>query len=352
MLVARREPMLHSGAQDPGWPPRHERAPGMVPRAARFMTVVQVAGSLVALPAGLATAYSIYRANFSVETTCQNLRTDIVSLIDKKIDAATRRILVRRDVEAFEKTCSGVDPDAGRAFKALLAADKAPAVTPPPPTAAREIVRDTKAAREAAARDEKTAPAKQMPAREAKDAAVKDGHAKNGPVKEPQTKDVKDTAPKEAARKSASHPAHSDKPSAAAAEGADVTTSDANWLEAVRGALVSHPETGAAPPAAPAPEAVAAGPRPPAPPPTFRAPPMTPPPQPAALPEPTVAPVLPPATTVPAAPAPEAADPNHPVPPAPIPAGATPQEADPAPPAQHSGSGWISNIPVLGKVFE
>ena len=64
--------------------------------AARFMTVLQLAGSLLAIPVGLASAYSMYRANFSVETTCQSLRSNIVGMIDKQIDAGTRRMLARR----------------------------------------------------------------------------------------------------------------------------------------------------------------------------------------------------------------------------------------------------------------
>ncbi len=37
-------------------------------------------------------------------------------------------MLVRRDVETFEKTCGGVDPDATAAFRVLLAAEKTQAV--------------------------------------------------------------------------------------------------------------------------------------------------------------------------------------------------------------------------------
>ena len=83
-------------------------------------------GSLLAMPVGLGSAYSMYRANFSVEATCKSLRANIVSMLDKNVDAGTRHMLVRRDVEAFEHTCGTVDPDATTAFKALLAADKAP----------------------------------------------------------------------------------------------------------------------------------------------------------------------------------------------------------------------------------
>ncbi len=135
MLVARRDP-FHPDAHDAG----HHRADGVTerPRLARTVSMLQVVGSLLAIPVGLASAYSIYRVNFSPDTACQTLRAGIVSMLDKNVDAATRRILVRRDVEAFEKTCGAVDPDATAAFKSLLVAApaSASAVAPAQPAAA------------------------------------------------------------------------------------------------------------------------------------------------------------------------------------------------------------------------
>ena len=91
------------------------------------MTVLQMVGALLAVPVGIGSAYSMYQANFSPEATCKSLRVNIVRMLDKNVDAGTRHMLVRRDVEAFEHTCGTVDPDATAAFKALLAAEKAPA---------------------------------------------------------------------------------------------------------------------------------------------------------------------------------------------------------------------------------
>ena len=95
------------------------RAPAVRPDPA--VSTVQIVGSLLAVPLGLASGYSIYRANFSPETTCQALRTNIIGMLDKNVDATTRRMLVRRDIEAFEQNCGAVDPDAHAAFKTLLA---------------------------------------------------------------------------------------------------------------------------------------------------------------------------------------------------------------------------------------
>ena len=127
MLVARRDP-VHPGAHHA--PLAHDIRGGS-PRLTRTVGMLQIVGSLLAIPVGLASAYSIYRANFSVETTCQSLRADIISMIDKRVDAGTRRILVGRDVEKFEQTCGSIDPDATAAFKSLLATEK-PAVTAVP----------------------------------------------------------------------------------------------------------------------------------------------------------------------------------------------------------------------------
>ena len=111
--------------------PGHPRLRGAVrrdaPRFAGLMTGLQIAGSLLALPVGLASGYSIYHANFSAEAQCQSLRGNIVSTLDKSADASTLRMLVRRDVAAFEASCGDVDPDAVAAFRTLFAARTQPA---------------------------------------------------------------------------------------------------------------------------------------------------------------------------------------------------------------------------------
>ena len=201
MLVARRDPPFHLDAHDAA--PFNSRAhpAARAPRLVRFITVVQMVGSLLAVPIGIASAYSFYRANFSPETTCQTLRSGIVAMLDKSVDAATRRILVRRDVEAFEKTCAAVDPDATAAFKALLAVEKAPA--PAAATAA-------------------SAPAV------------------------PKVQHI-ETTPKEAVRKIESRPQTVAKQPVARAATieavparSDPSESDTQWLDAVRQALVTH----------------------------------------------------------------------------------------------------------------
>ena len=304
MLVARRDP-FHPGAHDASSSHGADVAGGGAPRLARTVSMLQVVGSLLAIPVGVASGYSIYHANFSVETTCQGLRANIVSMIDKSVDAGTRRMLVSRDVERFEQTCGASDPDATAAFKALLAADK-----PAAPVAAAVARRP-------------------------------------------------DAPPKELVRKAESPaqataklPAAASPPAAVAVVRRDPVVSDGQWLDAVRQALVVH---GAEPPRADtarAPVAPAAGPaqRP------AQQEAVLPPQAPAvAAPTPVISPVasaLPPAASV-ATPLAPQADPDHPVPPAAIPESASPTDA--ASQDEHGHSRvrkWIANIPLVNTVVE
>jgi hypothetical protein len=171
------------------------------------MSLLQVVGTVLAIPVGLGSAYSMYKANFSAEASCQSLRANIIQILDKGVDASARHMLVRRDVEAFEKACGGVDPDAAAAFKTLLAADRQVATVAPAPVRrveaqAKPVERkadvkvEAKAEPKADAKVETKVETKQVPA---KAVAV-----------------------------------------VAAPAQRDAATSDAEWLEAVRGALVAR----------------------------------------------------------------------------------------------------------------
>jgi hypothetical protein len=308
MLVARRDPPFHMDA-DNAAPTNSSAYPAAkAPRLTRFVTAIQMVGSLLAVPVGIASAYSFYRTNFSPETTCQSLRSGIVAMLDKSMDAATRRILVRRDVEAFEKTCAAVDPDATAAFKTLLAVEKT--VTPVA-----------------------TAPV-----------ASKAQHS--------------ETASKESARKveprpqvSAKQPATAAAPVVVESARRDPGISDAQWLDAVRQALATHkeetpPTDATKPQSAPVPamrpashEAV-----------------LSPPGAIGSTPAvaPTVAPALPPAIPI-APPTAARANDDHPVPPESIPDAASTGSADTARPEEHDRSRigkWISTIPLLGPMVD
>ena len=321
MLVARRDPPFHGDARDIA-PVNIEANPGSrPPRVVRFVTVIQMIASLLAVPVGIGSAYTFYHANFSPETTCQSLRNGIIAMLDKGVDASTRRILVRRDVESFEKTCAAVDPEATAAFKALLAAEKSPPV------------------------------AAALPATKAQpnDAAPKEQVHKAEPRPQATPKQLTTNTQAPAAQNVRREPA----------------VSDTQWLDAVRQALVNHQpdarpvessksrpmpqpsgrpaqrdaDPSAPPPATPSTAAVSA-------------PPTT------ATPAPAVAPTLPPPVAIAPAPAQlnaaQPRDPDHPVPPESIPSSETVAAAE----AKTDESGrsrigkWISAIPLLGPVVD
>lgn len=311
MLTARREPLLHPGEHDPAHAahpghaahPSHAHSPGFT----RFMTVLQVVGSIVGIPLGLVSGYSIYHANFSVEARCQGLRANIVSMLDKSADASTLRILVRRDVANFEKSCGAVDPDAVAAFKTLLASGKKTAAAPvvaPVKEVAREPVRrqHEEAKREVAKREAaKVAPAAEA-ARERRDAARADAKWVAS------VREALIHTPAERARR---------------AEGEELPAPVRTVTPPTRASHETHaPTLSLAPPAA-APSAPAAR---------------------------QAAPTLPPAASVAATPPPT---PDHPVPPESIPEVAPPAvAAAPVPEIEHGGlRGALAQIPLLGQMF-
>jgi len=321
MLVAKRDP-FHPGANDVSIP----RGAG-APRLARALSALQICGTLLAVPVGLGSAYSMYRANFSVETTCQNLRANIVAMLDRGVDANARHMLVRRDIETFEQSCGAVDPDATAAFKVLLTADRKspPVVVPVAAPAASAVASPPEAKPDIAIRK-----IEMRPSIVAKQPAAVPAVAE---AKPPQR---------------------------------DAATSDAAWLAAVRGALVKEAAlkhdadpaliSAAAPIAVPnVPPVVTVQSAAPAPlerralgevrsPSPAPAPPMS-----LAAPIPVSAPALPPATPVATAPAPQA-DGGHPVPPAAIP-DANPADAAKAANRSRIGA-LIAQIPFVGRAFD
>jgi hypothetical protein len=289
MLVARRDPPFHTGTHDVphahGYQPRH---------SSRLMSALQIVGTLVGIPVGLASVYSIYQSNFTVEARCATLRGNIVSMLDKSADASTLRMLVRRDVVTFETDCGTVDPDAVKAFRALLTAKAAP------PAASAE-------------------PAKQV-------------------VHEPVQKPV------ETVKQAAPQPKPAPVVVEAKPAAREAATSDAKWIDSVREALThapAHEEATEAPVVTPPPAAQAQ---------PSQLPPrvvIETPPAPASPPmqlAPLAAPVLPPPVSVVSPPSPPPAD--HPVPPGSVPD--APPAAMPAEPTP--GHSWLAKIPLVNRV--
>jgi hypothetical protein len=310
MLTARRDPPFHADAHDRSRPTRDIDLMAARPASGhtRFMAALQMIGSVLAIPLGLASGYSIYYANFSTEAHCQNLRANIVSMLDKNADATTLRMLVRRDVATFETTCGSVDPEAVAAFKNLLASahPAAPAhPAPPPQKVAHEPARPLHEA-------PKPAPAKAVEAKPVQ----RETEVEAKPVQR------------------------------------DAEISDAKWVASVRDALIQAPEPRAdtveLPAEVPVPVQSAApghAPR------ETQAPALSLAP-PAAEPQ-AVAPALPPAASIAAAPVP-ASPADHPVPPAaipdspPVPTAAAETEK----PAPSGIRGAIAKIPLLDRLVK
>jgi hypothetical protein len=327
MLVARREPPFHADPHNLGPVNPSVYPAARASKLTRFVTAIQLVGSLLAVPIGIASAYSFYRANFSPETTCQNLRSGIVAMLDKSVDAATRRILVRRDVVAFEKACGTVDPDATAAFKTLL--------------------NDEKASHAAAVVAVPTAPKVQRVETSTKEPARKVESRPQTVARQPAAS-VATTEPEPTRR--------------------DPAVSDAQWLDAVRQALVTHKQETRDPVSAKAtntPEPVtrsmpheAALPAPTAAPsaPVATPPPVTVPSVAVSTPGAPAAPALPAPISIAPPPPAQQADVDHPVPPGAIPdAMPSAEKADAAKPDEHGKSRvrkWISEIPLLGSVVE
>lgn len=323
----------------------------------RMVSSVQIIGSLLALPLGLASGYSMYKANFAPDTTCQNLRANIVAMLDKNVDASTRRMLVRRDITIFEETCGGFDPDAHAAFKTLLAVPAATVAN-----AAAPKLRSALPATEVARKVETKTEPKTEPKIETK------VEAKAEPKTEPKVE-----AKVEPKLEAKAEPKPEVKPATASIESIEreAAVSDTRWLNAVRQALVTNNPEIAAPAPASEPAMLEAPTQPSVPKPTR---PETlavaKPAAPAAQLQPTwnvpaqvtvpvaAAPVI--AAPAAAAPVPSIDVPNHvmpvrddaPRPPAPI-TGPTPINGDVAEEGGKSRIGsWIAQIPLVGRVIE
>ena len=89
-----------------------------------LVKVLQIAGAALGIPAAAAGSFAAYQNYFSNDATCQKLRTNIVATMERSVAPETKRTLLRKDVNEFDKLCGDGDPDARTIFHA--------AVTPEP----------------------------------------------------------------------------------------------------------------------------------------------------------------------------------------------------------------------------
>ena len=96
----------------------------------RSVTMLQLLGAALGIPAAAAGCYSAYQTYFSTEAVCERLRTAIVLTMERKLASDAKKALLRRDVAEFDKTCGDSDPDASTVFKAAL--QEHPPISPVP----------------------------------------------------------------------------------------------------------------------------------------------------------------------------------------------------------------------------
>jgi len=73
---------------------------------------LQIAGAALGIPAAAAGTFAAYQNYFSNDVTCQKLRTNIVAIMERNVAPETKRSLLRKDVNEFDKLCGEGDPDA------------------------------------------------------------------------------------------------------------------------------------------------------------------------------------------------------------------------------------------------
>jgi len=97
----------------------------------RLVTLLQIAGAALGIPAAAAGSYTAYKTFFSSEAACQKLRTNILATMERRIAAEVKHTLLRKDVTEFDKTCGDSDPDARVIFQAAVQDTPAPASRAP-----------------------------------------------------------------------------------------------------------------------------------------------------------------------------------------------------------------------------
>ena len=82
--------------------------------------IVQLTAALIAIPVGLAAAFSFYHNQISAEGVCDNLRGSLLGIIDRNVPADVKYASMHRDFEHFEKKCARLDPDVHSVFVAAM----------------------------------------------------------------------------------------------------------------------------------------------------------------------------------------------------------------------------------------
>jgi hypothetical protein len=84
-----------------------------------LVKVLQIAGAALGIPAPPPAPLPLTKL-FLNRRTCQKLRTNIVATMERSVAPETKRTLLRKDVNEFDKLCGDGDPDARTIFHAAV----------------------------------------------------------------------------------------------------------------------------------------------------------------------------------------------------------------------------------------
>ena len=96
----------------------------------KHIKLLQFLGALLAIPAGAAGTYAVYRNYMAGGVDCPALRTTIIATMDRNITPEAKRTLLKEDVEKFDRHCADQDPEARVIFDAAAAAAPASGSSP------------------------------------------------------------------------------------------------------------------------------------------------------------------------------------------------------------------------------
>ena len=85
-----------------------------------LVKVLQIAGAALGIPAAAAGTFAAYQNYVSNDGTCQKLRSNIVAIMERSVAPETKRTLLKKDVNEFDKLCGEGDPDARTIFHAAI----------------------------------------------------------------------------------------------------------------------------------------------------------------------------------------------------------------------------------------
>lgn len=96
----------------------------------KHIKLLQLLGALLAIPAGAAGTYAVYRSYVAGGVDCPALRTTIIATMDRNIAPDAKRTLLKEDVGKFDQHCADQDPEARVIFDSAASPPQASESSP------------------------------------------------------------------------------------------------------------------------------------------------------------------------------------------------------------------------------